>query len=50
VRSAARYAGLSEPILNEFHSSSDAAPSGKPFTVNELLRRAEHIGTAARNQ
>lgn len=22
---------------------TDAAPSGKPFTVNELLRRAEHI-------
>jgi serine/threonine protein kinase len=22
---------------------ADAAPSGKPFTVNELLRRAEHI-------
>jgi len=31
--------------LNEFHEFllSDAAPSGKPFTVNELLRRAEHI-------
>jgi serine/threonine-protein kinase len=31
--------------LNEFHEFllSDAAPSGKPFTVNELLGRAEHI-------
>jgi eukaryotic-like serine/threonine-protein kinase len=31
--------------LNEFHEFllSDAAPSGKPFTVNELLRRAERI-------
>jgi len=28
--------------LNEF-LLSDAAPSGKPFTVNELLVRAEHI-------
>jgi len=28
--------------LNEF-LLSDAAPSGKPFTVNELLSRAEHI-------
>lgn len=28
--------------LNEF-LLSDAAPSGKPFTVNELLERAEHI-------
>jgi serine/threonine protein kinase/tetratricopeptide (TPR) repeat protein len=28
--------------LNEF-LLSDAAPSGKPFTVNELLTRAEHI-------
>jgi serine/threonine-protein kinase len=28
--------------LNEF-LLSDAAPSGKPFTVNELLARAEHI-------
>lgn len=32
-------------VLNEFHEFllSDAAPSGKPFTVNELLGRAEHI-------
>jgi serine/threonine-protein kinase len=31
--------------LNEFHEFllSDAAPSGKPFTVNELLGRAQHI-------
>ena len=31
--------------LNEFHEFllSDAGPSGKPFTVNELLGRAEHI-------
>ena len=31
--------------LNEFHEFllSDAAPSGKPFTVNELLRRAEDM-------
>ncbi len=31
--------------LNEFHEFllSDAAPSGKPFTVNDLLRRAERI-------
>jgi tetratricopeptide (TPR) repeat protein len=31
--------------LNEFHEFlvSDAGPSGKPFTVNELLRRAEHV-------
>lgn len=31
--------------LNEFHEFllSDAAPSGKSFTVNELLGRAEHI-------
>ena len=31
--------------LNDFHQFllSDAAPSGKPFTVNELLGRAEHI-------
>jgi serine/threonine-protein kinase len=31
--------------LNDFHQFllSDAAPSGKPFTVNELLERAEHI-------
>ena len=31
--------------LNEFHEFllSDAAPSGKSFTVNELLRRAERI-------
>ena len=28
--------------LNEF-LLSDAAPAGKPFTVNELLARAEHI-------
>ena len=28
--------------LNEF-LLSDAAPSGKPFTVNDLLARAEHI-------
>jgi serine/threonine-protein kinase len=28
--------------LNEF-LLSDAAPSGKPFTVNDLLERAEHI-------
>ena len=28
--------------LNEF-LLSDAAPSGKPFTVNDLLKRAEHI-------
>jgi serine/threonine-protein kinase len=28
--------------LNEF-LLSDAAPSGKPFTVNELLARSEHI-------
>jgi len=33
--------------LNEFHQFllSDAAPSGKPFTVNELLEHAEHIVT-----
>jgi serine/threonine-protein kinase len=32
-------------ILNEFHKFllSDAAPSGKSLTINELLRRAEHI-------
>ena len=32
-------------VINEFHEFllSDAAPSGKPFTVNELLDRAEHI-------
>jgi serine/threonine-protein kinase len=32
-------------ILNEFHQFllSDAAPSGKPLKVNELLRRAEQI-------
>jgi serine/threonine protein kinase len=31
--------------LNDFHEFllSDAAPSGKPFTVNELLERAEQI-------
>jgi serine/threonine-protein kinase len=31
--------------LNEFHEFllSDAAPAGKPFTVNELLKRAERI-------
>jgi serine/threonine protein kinase len=31
--------------LNDFHEFllSDAAPSGKPFTVNELLERAERI-------
>jgi len=31
--------------LSEFHEFllSDAAPSGKPFTVNDLLGRAEHI-------
>jgi serine/threonine protein kinase/tetratricopeptide (TPR) repeat protein len=31
--------------INEFNEFllSDAAPSGKPFTVNELLGRAEHI-------
>ena len=31
--------------VNEFNEFllSDAAPSGKPFTVNELLRRAENI-------
>lgn len=31
--------------LNEFHEFvlSDAAPSGKLFSVNDLLRRAEHI-------
>jgi tetratricopeptide (TPR) repeat protein len=28
--------------LNEF-ILSDAAPSGKPFTVSDLLRRAEHV-------
>jgi tetratricopeptide (TPR) repeat protein len=32
-------------VLNEFHKFllSDAAPSGKSLTVNELLRRAERI-------
>src|SRR5215468_10796585 len=32
-------------VLNEFHQFllSDAAPSGKPLKVNELLQRAEHI-------
>jgi len=32
-------------VLNEFHQFllSDAAPSGKSLTVNELLRRAEQI-------
>jgi tetratricopeptide (TPR) repeat protein/tRNA A-37 threonylcarbamoyl transferase component Bud32 len=31
--------------INDLNSFvlSDAAPSGKPFTVNELLQRAEHI-------
>jgi eukaryotic-like serine/threonine-protein kinase len=31
--------------LNDFHEFllSDAAPSGKPFTVNELLKRAQDI-------
>ena len=31
--------------LKDFHEFllSDAAPSGKPFTVNDLLARAEHI-------
>ena len=35
----------SSEVLNEFHQFllSDAAPSGKPFTVNELLDRATHI-------
>lgn len=41
---ALRQVGRSE-ALNNFHEFllSDAAPSGKPFTVNELLGRAEHI-------
>jgi serine/threonine-protein kinase len=32
-------------LLNEFHQFllSDAAPSGKPLTVNQLLQRAEQI-------
>jgi serine/threonine-protein kinase len=36
--------------LNEFHQFilSDAAPSGKPFTVSELLERAEHIARRQR--
>jgi len=36
--------------LNEFHQFilSDAAPSGRPFTVSELLERAEHIATQQR--
>ena len=40
---ALRQVGRGE-ALNDFHQFllSDAAPSGKPFTVNELLRRAEH--------
>jgi serine/threonine-protein kinase len=40
---ALREVGRGE-ALNDFHQFllSDAAPSGKPFTVNELLRRAEH--------
>ncbi len=35
----------SSEILNEFHEFllSDAAPSGKPFTVNDLLDRASRI-------
>ncbi len=35
----------SSEALNEFHEFllSDAAPSGKPFTVNELLGRAKHM-------
>ncbi|HET6175418.1 MAG TPA: serine/threonine-protein kinase [Candidatus Sulfotelmatobacter sp.] len=35
----------SSEILNEFHEFllSDAAPSGKPFTTNELLDRAKRI-------
>lgn len=35
----------SSEILNEFHQFllSEAAPSGKPLTVNGLLERAEHI-------
>jgi tetratricopeptide (TPR) repeat protein len=41
---ALRQLGRTEAI-NDFHEFllSDAAPSGKPFTVNELLGRAEHI-------
>jgi serine/threonine protein kinase/tetratricopeptide (TPR) repeat protein len=35
--------------LNEF-LLSDAAPSGKPFTVNELLVRAEHIVERQQNK
>lgn len=35
--------------LNEF-LLSDAAPSGKPFTVNELLIRAEHIVERQRDE
>ena len=35
--------------LNSF-VLSDAAPSGKPFTVNELLARAEAIATRQNNQ
>jgi serine/threonine-protein kinase len=35
--------------LNEF-LLSDAAPSGKPFTVNELLARAEHIVKRQKNK
>jgi tetratricopeptide (TPR) repeat protein len=35
----------SSEVLNEFHEFllSDAAPSGKPFTVNDLLDRAARI-------
>jgi serine/threonine protein kinase len=35
----------SSEVLNEFHEFllSDAAPSGKPFTTDELLDRAERI-------
>ena len=35
----------SSEVLNEFHEFllSDAAPSGKPFTVNDLLDRATRI-------
>jgi eukaryotic-like serine/threonine-protein kinase len=39
-RELARAEGIDQ--FNEF-LLSDAAPSGKPFTVNELLARAEHI-------
>jgi len=35
--------------LNEF-LLSDAAPSGQPFTVNELLIRAEHIVERQKNE